>query len=223
MNEAPLTLAEHALTIHERLLQVYGLPEWRHPLPALDELVSTILSQNTNDLNRDAAFNRLRERFPAWEQVRDARLEDVVAAIRPAGLANRKGPRIQAALREITAERGRLELDFLRELPPEEAYARLVRFHGVGPKTAAIVMLFSLDMPAFPVDTHIHRLAWRWGLSTGKNVVQTELDLKKLFPITSWNKLHLQIIYFGRKYCPAKSHSKKDCPICSLYGIKELE
>ena len=76
--------------------------------------------------------------------------------------------------------------------------------------------------PAFPVDTHIHRLAYRWGLSSGKNVVQTEIDLKHLFHITTWNKLHLQIIYFGRKYCPAKAHVKADCPICSLYGRKDV-
>ncbi len=214
MNEAPLTLAEHALTIHERLLQVYGLPEWRHPLPALDELVSTILSQNTNDLNRDAAFNRLRERFPAWEQVRDARLEDVVAAIRPAGLANRKGPRIQAALREITAERGRLELDFLRELPPEEAYARLVRFHGVGPKTAAIVMLFSLDMPAFPVDTHIHRVTGRLGLRPqNMNVEQAHGHLSGIFPPQTYAPVHLNLIRLGREVCHAR---KPDCPHCPL-------
>ena len=87
---------------------------------------------------------------------------------------------------------------------------------GVGHKTASVVVSQAFGEPAFPVDTHIHRLAYRWGLSSGKNVVQTEIDLKHLFHITTWNKLHLQIIYFGRKYCPAKAHVKADCPICSL-------
>jgi len=92
----------------------------------------------------------------------------------------------------------------------------------VGHKTASVVMSQAFGVPAFPVDTHIHRLAWRWGLSSGKNVEQTEADLKKLFPKKSWNKLHLQIIFFGREYCPARGHDPNVCPICSLYGIKEL-
>ena len=98
--------------------------------------------------------------FPTWEQVRDADVEAVIAAIRPAGLANQKGPRIQQVLREITAQRGALNLDFLAELTPAEGRAWLLQFKGVGPKTAAIVLLFSLGKPAFPVDTHIYRVSW---------------------------------------------------------------
>ena len=102
-----------ALQIHERLLKKYGQPVWRNPLPALDELISTILSQSTNDNNRDKAFDALRARFPTWEVVRDAKESEVIEAIRPAGLANQKGPRIQNVLREITQMRGELSLDFL--------------------------------------------------------------------------------------------------------------
>jgi len=129
-----------ALKIHNTLLQAFGEPIWRNPLPAIDELVSTILSQNTNDVNRDRGFNALRAKLPTWESVRDAKTEDVIAAIRPAGLANQKGPRIQQVLRAITAERGSLNLDFLAGLPVEEARAWLTKFNGVGPKTAAIVL-----------------------------------------------------------------------------------
>nr|MBP8824610.1 endonuclease III [Flavobacteriales bacterium] len=93
---------------------------------------------------------------------------------------------------------------------------------GVGHKTASVVMSQAFGVPAFPVDTHIHRLAWRWGLSTGKNVEQTEIDLKRLFPEPSWNMLHLQIIYFGREHCPAKQHDPRQCPICMVIGRKEL-
>ena len=118
MTDSTTPLKDRALAVYNRLLETYGLPEWREPLPALDELVSTILSQNTNDVNRDVAFHRLRARFPTWEQVRDANPADVVEAIRPAGLANQKGPRIQAALREITRERGALDLNFLRDWNP---------------------------------------------------------------------------------------------------------
>jgi len=93
---------------------------------------------------------------------------------------------------------------------------------GVGHKTASVVMSQAFGEPAFPVDTHIHRLAFRWGLSNGKNVSQTESDLKKIFPKDSWNQLHLRIIFFGRKYCPARGHHPEECPICSKYGRKEL-
>ncbi|MBS1547210.1 MAG: endonuclease III, partial [Bacteroidetes bacterium] len=93
---------------------------------------------------------------------------------------------------------------------------------GVGHKTASVVMSQAFGVPAFPVDTHIHRLAWRWGLSNGKNVEQTEADLKRLFPQETWNTLHLQIIYFGREHCPAKQHDPRMCPICKEIGRKEL-
>ncbi|MDP2995643.1 MAG: hypothetical protein Q8N46_11050, partial [Anaerolineales bacterium] len=161
-----------ARQVHQRLLDFYGQPTWRNPLPPVDELVSTILSQNTNDANRDRAFESLRQRFPTWEQVRDAVPGSVTAAIRPAGLANQKGPRIQQVLRGISAERGSLDLHFLKDLPLEEARAWLMKFKGVGPKTAAIVLLFSLGRPAFPVDTHIYRVTGRIGLRPEKMMVE---------------------------------------------------
>ena len=145
--------AKRAIQIHERLLAFYGEPIWRNPMPPIDELVSTILSQNTNDVNRDRAYNSLRAKFQTWEEVRDAQEADVVNAIRPAGLANQKGPRIQQVLRSITEERGNLDLSFLGDLPVQEAKAWLTRFNGVGPKTAAIVLCFSLGKPAFPSST----------------------------------------------------------------------
>jgi endonuclease III len=114
------------------------------------------------------AFNSLRARFPTWEAVRDAPVEDVVDAIRIAGLANQKGPRMQQVLREITAERGELDIEFLRDLPVEEVRTWLLRFNGVGPKTAAIVLQFSLGKPAFPVDTHVYRVTGRLGLRPEK-------------------------------------------------------
>src|SRR6266498_3370725 len=150
------SLAKRAIKIHERLLEFYGEPIWRNPLPAIDELVSTILSQNTNDVNRDRAFNSLRAKFGTWEEVRDAPTADVVDAIRPAGLANQKGPRIQQVLRSITEERVSLDLSFLTDLSVDEAKAWLTRFNGVGPKTAAIVLCFSLGK-----NTRILRVSFR--------------------------------------------------------------
>ena len=122
-------------------------------------------------------INSLRKRFPTWESVRDAPVEAIIRAIRPAGLAPSKGPRIQQALQHITAERGILTLDFLNDLPLDEARAWLTNLHGVGPKTAAIVLLFALGRPAFPVDTHIHRVTKRWGLIPEKTSREKPISL----------------------------------------------
>jgi endonuclease-3 len=134
-----------AQKVYRILFRFYGQPTWRNPLTPLDELMSTILSQNTNDRNRDTAFQNLKNRFPFWEQVRDAPQEEVINAIHSAGLANQKGARMQTILQQITVERGNLDLTFLAEQPGEKARQWLLRFKGVGPKTASIVMQFSLD------------------------------------------------------------------------------
>jgi len=191
-------------------------------LPAIDELVSTILSQNTNDINRDRGFNALRAKFPTWEAVRDADAEEVIAAIRPAGLANQKGPRIQQVLRAISEERGALNLDFLAGLPVEEARAWLTRFNGVGPKTAAIVLCFSLNMPAFPVDTHIYRVSGRTGLRPEKMTVeQAHPHLESVFPPETYYAAHLNIIRLGREVCGARNPNCPQCPIIKLCEYKE--
>jgi endonuclease-3 len=131
--------------------------------------------------------------------------KEVEEIIRPCGLAPTKSKAIVQLSADLVARhQGKVpaSLEELEKLP------------GVGHKTASVVMIQAFDRPAFPVDTHIHRCAMRWGLSNGTNVVQTERDLKKLFPETRWAKLHLQIILFARKYCPARGHQKDDCPIC---------
>lgn len=210
-------LARRALAIHERLLEFFGEPEWRTPLPAMDELVSTILSQNTNDVNRDVAFWALRSKYPTWEQVRDAPASQIVEAIRPAGLANQKGPRIKAVLQAITAARGELSLEFLRGYSVDEARDWLTQFNGVGPKTAAIVLQFALEMPAFPVDTHIYRVTGRLGLRPAKMTVeQAHPYLEALFPPETYYPVHLNIIRLGREICQAR---KPNCPACPLKDL----
>ncbi len=180
-----------------------GIAQW-DPIDPLDELINTILSQNTNDLNRDRAYRALRAAFPTWEAVRDAPTSKVVAAIRPAGLANQKGPRIQHVLRRITAERGELDLNFLRDLPTDEAKTWLVSLEGVGPKTASIVLLFALDKPAFPVDTHIHRVTGRLGLIPPKTSADKAHDiLAELVPPEWYHSFHLNVIQHGRQVCKA--------------------
>lgn len=218
--------SQKAFAVHQRLLDFYGNPTWRKPLPPLDELVSTILSQNTNDTNRDQAFENLRARFPTWEAVRDAPVSAVVEAIRPAGLANQKGPRIQSVLQEITRQRGALDLGFLSDLPAEEARQWLLQFKGVGPKTAAIVLLFSLDKPAFPIDTHIYRVTGRLGLRPNNmSADQAHHHLAKLLPPDTYHTAHLNLIRLGREICKARQPKCPQCPLqnfCDYYQVTYL-
>lgn len=215
-------LKQRALQVHETLLKVFGEPIWRNPLPAIDELVSTILSQNTNDVNRDRAFEALRAKFPTWEAVRDAKEKDVVEAIKPAGLANQKGPRIQQVLKAITEERGELNLQFLADMPIEDARNWLTKFNGVGPKTAAIVLCFSLNRPAFPVDTHVYRVTGRIGLRPEKMTVeQAHSHLESIFPPETYYAAHLNIIRLGREVCNARKPMCPQCPVKHLCDFKE--
>ena len=206
-----------ATQVHQRLLEFFGEPTWRSPFPPLDELICTILSQNTNDTNRDRAFESLRAGFPTWEAVRDAPAADVIEAIRPAGLANQKGPRLQAALKSITEQRGELDLSFLKEYTPGAALDWLMQFKGVGPKTASIVLQFSLGMAAFPVDTHIYRVSGRLGLRPPKmSVEKTHKHLAAQFPPETYYAAHLNIIRLGREICRARKPRCEACPLQDL-------
>ena len=209
--------ARRAERVYAALLKEYGQPVWRREMPALDELVSTILSQNTNDINRDRGFEALRARFPTWETVRDAPEAEVIDAIRPAGLANQKGPRIQQVLRAITQERGALDLEFLRDMPVDEARVWLTKFKGVGPKTAAIVLLFSLGLPAFPVDTHVHRVTGRLGLRPEKlSADDSHPYFEGLLPPETYYAAHLNLIRHGREVCHAL---RPECERCVLRSM----
>lgn len=212
-----MNATEKALEVHRRLLQVLGERPHDAHLDPVSELVCTILSQNTNDNLRDQAYRTLRRRFPTWEEVRDAPVQEVIDAIRVAGLGQTKGPRMQEALRHITAERGRLELDFLREMNVEEARAWLTAMHGIGPKTAAIILLFSLGRPAFPVDTHIHRVSRRLGLipPTTSREKAHEL-LEAMLPPETYYAFHLNLIQHGREVCQAR---KPRCALCTLRDL----
>ncbi len=216
-----------ATKIHQALIAYYGEPIWRNPLPAIDELVSTVLSQNTNDNNRDRAFDSLRDRYPTWELVRDADSDQVIDAIRVAGLANQKGPRIQNILQRITELRGKLDLDFLGAYSPQEAYHWLLQFKGVGPKTASIVMQFALGLPAFPVDTHVYRVSGRLGLRPPKmSVEKAHTHLAAQFPLESYYAAHLNIIRLGREICQARRIRCDICPLqslCDYYLTGEIQ
>jgi endonuclease-3 len=214
MKQPTAAVRRKALRVHETLLAQYGQPRWGQRMPAVEELVATILSQNTNDLNSGRAFQALRERFGSLEAVRDAAPGDVIETIKPAGLANQKGPRIQAVLRAITAERGNLDLKFLRKLPPAEARAWLTRFNGIGPKTASIVMLFSLGIPAFPVDTHVHRVTGRLGLRPETlSADDSHAWFERVFPAETYAAAHMNIIRHGREICHARNPECGRCPL----------
>lgn len=220
--------SDRALKIHKILGDFYGYPEWRNPLPPLDELVSTVLSQNTNDINRDRAFDALTGKYPSWEDVRDASEQEVINTIRPAGLANQKGPRIQKILREITAQKGSLDLSFLNDMPAEEARQWLLEFKGVGPKTAAIVLQFSLGKPAFPVDTHIYRVTGRTGIRPPKmSADQAHAYMEEILPAEAYYPAHLNIIRLGREICSARKPNCNQCPlneICDYFAdIKAID
>ena len=198
------------------LREMYGVPQWRQHLPPLDELVSTILSQSTSDSNRDRGFEALKARYPSWEAVRDAPLDEVIATIRPAGLANQKGPRIQEVLARITTERGALDIDFLADVPLDEAKRWLTSLNGIGPKTAAIILLFAFNRPAFPVDTHVHRLSKRIGFIGPKvNAEKAHAIMEQIVPPEDYYVFHLNMIEHGRTMCHARNPRCMDCPLQS--------
>ena len=198
------------LAIRDRLRELYGRPEQRPHNKPVEELVRTILSQNTSDTNRDVAFGRLRERFPTWEDVRDAPLEDVEEAIRPGGLAYTKAPRIQAALRELGDG---LDLAWLRDAPREKAIGYLTSLPGVGRKTAACVLIFSFGRPEIPVDTHVERVGKRLGLiSPNASFDSAHDELRDVVPPEDAYELHINLIRHGRLICRPRPR----CDECAL-------
>lgn len=191
-------------------------PETPIPLQHMDPftlLVAVVLSAQCTDERVNQVTPYLFAKADNPFAMAKLEVDAIREIIKPCGLSPSKSKAIKG-LSEILVEQ------YQGAVP--ESFEQLEALPGVGHKTASVVMSQAFGHPAFPVDTHIHRLAWRWGLSTGKSVEKTEADLKKAFPQSSWNKLHLQIIYFGRAYCPARGHNPYQCPICSKYGRKEL-
>lgn len=196
------------------LTEVYGELDWTRNQDGMDELISCILSQSTNDTNRDRAFARLKERFRTWEAVRFAALDDLIDAVRPAGLANQKAPRIQSALEVIFEKAGEYSIDFLNDLPLDEAKAWLVSLKGIGPKTAAIVLCFAYGRAAFPVDTHIYRVSKRIGFLPEKlSADDAHPVMEAIAPPERYFQFHIQLIQHGRDTCHARKPACERCPI----------
>lgn len=204
--------AEKARRIGAILDELFPRPgitlEHRDPFTLL---VAVVLSAQTTDAQVNRVTPALFRRAPNPEAMAAMRESAILALIRSCGLAPGKAKNLRKLARIIVDEQG-------GHVPAD--FAALERLPGVGHKTASVVMAQAFGVPAFPVDTHIHRLAHRWGLSSGKSVEQTERDLKKLFPSAEWGRRHLQIIYFGRQQCPARNHDRDRCPICSWAGRK---
>ncbi len=206
-----------------RLLEEkYGRRAWRQSLSPMDELVSCILSQSTTDANRDRGFDALKSRYADWGAVHHAPLDELVETVRPAGLANQKAPRIQAALAQIYEERGDYDIEFLRDLPTEDAKSWLTSLRGVGPKTAAIVLCFGFNLPAFPVDTHVHRVGKRIGFLPDKiSADKAHPVMEAIVPPEDYYAFHLQMIYHGRETCRARGPLCDRCPLaahCDYYS-----
>ena len=198
---------ERADRIRAQLEDMYGQPAI--PLDHSDPftlLVAVLLSAQTTDKKVNEVTPALFERAPTPAAMAALSVEEIRELIREVGLAPQKAKALKRT--------GELLVELHDSVVPQ-TFEELEALPGVGHKTASVVMCQAFGFPAFPVDTHIHRLATRWRLTSGKNVETTEADLKRLFPVESWNRLHLQIIYFGREHCPALRHDPAGCPICS--------
>lgn len=204
-------------SITARLEKAYGPRRWQRSDGPVEELIATILSQNTSDVNSSAAYEELTRRFRDWDAVADAPPQRVADAIRSGGLADQKTATIQRALRQIRQDFGKITLEALAKWPVQRAVDYLTGIRGIGPKTAACVMMFSLGLPVLPVDTHIHRLAFRLGLVSAKvTAVQTQEILQETCPPNLVYAIHVLMIMHGRRTCRAQRPKCGECVLADL-------
>ncbi|MGQ9588460.1 MAG: endonuclease III domain-containing protein [Thermoplasmata archaeon] len=208
------SLSRKADEIDRALTRLYGRKVAEGEEDPLDTLIETILSQNTTDRNSYRSFRALKKEYPRWDFMMGERPSKIAGIIRTGGLADIKAQRILGALEHIKRVTGKLDLDFLREMSPQDADAWLSHIKGVGPKTRSIVLLFSLKMPAFPVDTHIHRVTRRLGLIDKKTSREkAQAELAELVPVKEFYNFHINLIEHGRAVCQAR---KPKCDLCEV-------
>lgn len=213
-------------TVVRRLERLYGRPVWQPRYEPLDELICTILTQHTSDVNAIKAFESMRSLYPDWDDIVEMPRETLSGIIRSAGLSNQKAKSIQAVLREIHLRLGSYSLDVLAEMPLEEARRWLMSLPGVGPKTAAIVLCFSFGFSTIPVDTHVFRLMWRLGIIEKKlGEAKAHVVAEKIVPKALAFRFHVALITHGRKICKSLRPRCEDCPLidmCLYYKEQHL-
>jgi len=207
--------------LHDRLVELYGTPRRQRPLDPVDELVLTILSQNTSDTNRNHAWERLKSRFPDWADVEAAPRADLEEALRPGGLQRVKAERIRATLARVREQRGGYDLGHLAEMDVEEARAELSAIKGIGAKSANCILLFSLGRPAFPVDTHVYRVLHRIGVHKTRDLAVANLELQDAVPAGTHFVLHMNVIRHGREVCHARRPHCHSCALSDLCGYRD--
>lgn len=217
MSPADAAERRRVRTIHRRLVRRFGILVPPRRTDPLSELILTVLSQHTSDVNADRAFRQLREQYPTWNDVANARPAGVIAAIRSGGLGNTKGPRIQAILREIREREGGYDLSWMEDAVDDDVRAYLTSLPGVGPKTASVVLAFALGRSALPVDTHVHRVTRRLGLVPDRSTAeQADRILHDLVPPALRTELHVGLITLGRELCKAGRPRCRECPLNDL-------
>ncbi len=207
--------------LHERLVGEYGVPIPQRALPALDELVLTILSQNTTDTNRDRAWTELKQSYPDWESVAQASLRSLEEALQPGGLQRVKARRIKDLLLQIKREHGAYDLEHLRNLDLTAAREALSGYKGLGAKSINCILLFSLKKPAFPVDTHVFRMLQRIGIHATKDLTRANNELQEAVPDEISYPFHMNVIRHGREVCTARSPKCWRCCVTDLCGFDQ--
>ena len=208
--------------IIKSLADIYGKPQWKPRLEPLDELIFTVLTQNTSDLNAEKAFYKLKS-LGSWENISNTPEFRIAKLIKSGGLSNIKSKRILGILNEIKKRRKTLDLSFLSELTLKEAKEWLISMDGIGPKTASVLLSFSFNMPAIPVDTHVHRVSQRLNLiKTKTNADQAHDILEKLIPDENKYSFHVLLINHGRKICHARNPKCEDCCLNQICSYQKL-
>jgi len=212
-----LKLKEKAKQITQRLENKFGVPQREDIMDPLSNLVLTVLSQSTNDKNRDTAYHRLKDRYPTWEQVMNGNVKIIAEAIRPGGLANQKSERIQNILKWIQKEYGTLNLDCLCDMDADQAIEKFTQLKGVGVKTISVVMMFSCGIDIFPVDTHVHRICRRLGfVPDNATAEKTFWQMRPIVPRGKSFSLHMNFLKLGRTICYARKPRCEQCLVNDL-------
>jgi endonuclease-3 len=219
-----LTIQKKTGVTVARLEKKFGVPAWKGKTDPLSDLIRTVLSQNTNDRNRDLAYDALKERYPTWKQVMQASQVEVAETIRSAGLSNQKSDRIIKILKWINSNYGSLNLDFICDMDSRDATQTFIQLKGIGIKTISVVLMFSCGKDIFPVDTHVHRICRRLGLvPENYSAEKTHWAMQEFVPEGKSYSLHMNLLKLGRTICKARKPSCQECPLKNICNYTPLK